>query len=109
MRGDIVLVDFPFSDGGGAKVRPALVVQDDAVRSVNTIIAQITSNVARTGATRLLIDPATEPSSGLRATSIIVCQLLYSVHGSRILRVIGSLSAATMTRVDGCLRAALGL
>jgi mRNA-degrading endonuclease toxin of MazEF toxin-antitoxin module len=28
-RGDVFLVDFPFSTGGGAKVRPALVVQND--------------------------------------------------------------------------------
>jgi len=28
-RGDVVLVDFPFSAGGGAKVRPALVIQND--------------------------------------------------------------------------------
>jgi mRNA-degrading endonuclease toxin of MazEF toxin-antitoxin module len=28
-RGDIVLVDFPYSDQTGRKVRPALVVQAD--------------------------------------------------------------------------------
>jgi hypothetical protein len=28
-RGDIVLVDYPFSDRTGSKVRPALVVQAD--------------------------------------------------------------------------------
>jgi mRNA interferase MazF len=44
-RGEVVLVDFPFSSGGGAKVRPALVVQNDRdnQRLVNTIVAQITS------------------------------------------------------------------
>jgi mRNA-degrading endonuclease toxin of MazEF toxin-antitoxin module len=53
-RGDVVLVDYPFTTGG-AKVLPALVVQSD------------------------------------------------------ILRVLGSLSAATMTQIDDCLRVALGL
>jgi mRNA interferase MazF len=28
-RNDVVLVDFPFTDGSGSKVRPALVVQND--------------------------------------------------------------------------------
>ena len=28
-RGDVVLVDYPFSDRTGSKVRPALVVQND--------------------------------------------------------------------------------
>ena len=49
MKGDVILIDFPFSQGGGSKVRPALVVQGNAVRSVNTIIAEITSNPARVG------------------------------------------------------------
>jgi mRNA-degrading endonuclease toxin of MazEF toxin-antitoxin module len=29
-RGDVVLLDHPFSDASGSKVRPALVVQADA-------------------------------------------------------------------------------
>ena len=39
-RGDVVLVDYPFTTGGG-KVRPALVVQNDRDngRLMNTIIA----------------------------------------------------------------------
>ena len=28
-RGDVVLVDYPFSDGSGSKVRPTVVVQAD--------------------------------------------------------------------------------
>ena len=48
-RGDIVLLDYPYSSGGGTKVRPALVVQNDRDnrRLVNTIIVQITSVTRR--------------------------------------------------------------
>jgi mRNA interferase MazF len=44
-RGDVVLVDFPFSAGGGSKVRPAVVVQNDRDnrRLTNIIVAMITS------------------------------------------------------------------
>ncbi len=28
-RGDVVLVDYPYAAGGGAKVRPVLVIQND--------------------------------------------------------------------------------
>ena len=47
-RGDVVLVDYPFTTGG-AKVRPALVVQNerDNTRMTNTIVAQISGNTAR--------------------------------------------------------------
>ena len=44
-RGDVVLVDWPFAGGAGAKLRPALVVQNDRdnQRLTNTILAMITS------------------------------------------------------------------
>jgi len=45
-RGDIVLVDFPYSDQTGRKVRPALVVQSDVWNQKldDTILAIITSS-----------------------------------------------------------------
>ena len=45
-RGEVVLVDFPYSDQTGSKVRPALVVQADAwnQRLEDTILALITSS-----------------------------------------------------------------
>ena len=109
MRGDVVLIDFPFSHGGASKVRPALIVQSDNLRSVNTIVAQISSNLARTGPTRHLVDPAVEAASGLLMPSVILCEALYSLHESRVIRTIGSLTAATMTQIGDCLKAALSL
>ena len=48
-RGDVVLLDYPFSDSTGSKVRPALVVQSDRdnVRLTNTVVALITRNLSR--------------------------------------------------------------
>ena len=45
-RGHIVLVDFPYSDQTGSKVRPALVVQSDVWNQTldDTILALITSS-----------------------------------------------------------------
>jgi mRNA interferase MazF len=47
-RGEVVLLDSPFA-GGGSKVRPALVVQNDRdnARLLATIVAQITSVTRR--------------------------------------------------------------
>jgi hypothetical protein len=44
---------------------PALVVQSDAISSIHTIVAQITGATHRMLPSRLLVDPATEPGSGL--------------------------------------------
>jgi mRNA-degrading endonuclease toxin of MazEF toxin-antitoxin module len=41
-RGDVVLLDFPFSDATGSKVRPAIVVQGDAQnRRLNAMIVTL--------------------------------------------------------------------
>src|SRR4051812_47611015 len=50
-RGDVVLAWFPFASGVGGKRRPCLVMQNDEDnrKLANTIIAQVTSNLARTG------------------------------------------------------------
>ena len=77
-RGDVVLVDYPFTTGG-AKVRPALVVQNDRdnARMTNTIVAQISGNTARVNeATQHLIELAASQdvgSRGIRRSSQQTC------------------------------------
>ena len=69
-RGDVVIIDSPFSTGKSSKVRPALVVQNDRDnrRITNTIVAFITGNLKRSAEpTHLLIDPAT--ADGARSGS----------------------------------------
>lgn len=112
-RGDVVLVDFPFSTGGGAKVRPGLVVQNDRdnQRLVNTIVAQITSRTFRAlEPTQYLIRLATPEGrqSDLLQDSVVNCVNLATLHESKILRTLGSL-ASQMHQIDACLKAALGL
>jgi mRNA interferase MazF len=113
-RGDVVILDHPYSDGSGSKVRPALVVQNDRDnhRLTNTIVALITGNISRVGEpTQLLIDVTTPDGSqsGLNRTSAVVCTNLFTVSQARIRKVIGSLPASLMTKVDGCRKAALEL
>jgi hypothetical protein len=59
-RGDVVLLDFPFSGGGGAKTRPALVIQNDRDnrRLSNVIVAMSTRRTDRAGlvTTQLFLD-----------------------------------------------------
>ena len=114
-RGDVVLVDYLFSDRTGSKVRPCLVVQNDAnnLRMDDTIVTAISSNVARAESeqTQLLISVATHDGtqSGLLFDSAIQCENLVTIDTQFVFRKIGSLPAETMRRVDGCLRTSLGL
>ena len=113
-RGDVVVIDFPYSDGTGSKVLPSLVVQNDGdnQRLRNTIVAMITGNIRHVHEpTQLLVDPSTPDgsSSGLAGPSVVKCSVLVTVDQRTIIRTIGRLSDAAMWQIDGCLKAALGI
>ena len=63
-RGDVVIIDFPYSDRTGSKVRPSLVVQSDALNPLrdDVILAIITSMSSGRPDTEILIEVADEPA-----------------------------------------------
>ncbi len=114
-RGDVVLLDYPFSDSSGTKVRPALVVQSDIYNAklTSTIVALITKNLSRVAhePAQMFIDIGTPAgsASGLRTTSALVCTNLFTVHERHIIKTIGHLPGSLMTLADACVKVALGL
>lgn len=114
-RGDIVLVDYPFSDRTGSKVRPCLVVQNDHnnQRLDDTIVVTITSNTTRAQqeATQHVISVSTPDGqqSGLLFDSAVLCENILTVDQQFVLRKIGELPVDTMNQIDDCLRVSLGL
>lgn len=114
-RGDVVLVNYPFSSGHGAKLRPALVVQSNPnnQRLTNTIVAMITRTTHRASqsTTQYLLDPATPVGSaaGVLHPSAITCENLFTVEQQLLIRKIGSLPASTMPQINECLKSALEL
>ena len=114
-RGDAVIIDHPFSDASGAKVRPALVVQNDKRNAVltETIIVMITKNLTHVTAdpTQFLIDLSTPDgkTSGLNSNSAVKCGNLFTVNEKMIRRRIGTLSTTLMQMANDCLKSALEL
>ena len=114
-RGDVVLMDYPFSDGTGHKVRPALVVLADAYlqKLSHTVVAPITSSPARfVGDPSQLVIEDNSPAAlraGLRLRSVIQCESLLTLRNSFVVRTLGSLPPAVMRQIDECLKSALGL
>src|SRR5262245_20978862 len=115
LRGDVILLDYPYFDGSGAKVRPALIVQADARNSImtHTIVAMITKNTSRIGqdSTQVLIDITTPDGklSGLIVTSAVTCGNLFTIHEKLIRKKIGQLSSSLMNQVASSLKVALEL
>jgi mRNA interferase MazF len=114
-RGAIVPVPVPDTSGAPGKTRPALVVSADAnnLRLQDAIVAVVTKTTHRAGVepTQLLIEIATPEGkqSGLLHDSAVKCERLHTIMQSLIRQRIGSLPAATMAKIDDCLKVALGL
>ena len=114
-RGDIVLIDFPYSDNTGRKIRPALVVQSDIWNPQidDTILAVITSSTQRRigASTQYSIDISTVEGqqTGLHFNSIVQCENLITQDQELILQVIGKLPDSAMQQIDICLKSALGI
>jgi mRNA interferase MazF len=113
-RGDVVLVDFPFTSGSGGKRRPALVIQNDTDnrRLLNAIVVMITTRTSHVGEpTQLLIDVSTPEGrlSGLHQVSVVKCSIVFTLEQRLIVQRIGSLSQSLMAQIDDCLKTALGL
>ncbi len=111
-RGDVVLVLFPNSDLRTAKRRPALIVQANNLGTGldQTIVAMITSNLARSGhSSRVFVSLATPegPQTGLLGDSVIMTDNLVTLIENEIDRKIGILS--DMVAVDEALKHTLGI
>ena len=108
----MVVVNVPFTDQGGAKVRPALVVSVDRLhrRLPDVIICPISSQPRfhrRPG-------PGDHPlkhwkAVRLRHPSTVRISNILSVEKRLVARVLGRLHATDLALVDAGLREALGL
>ena len=108
-RGDLVLVPFPFTDGSGAKRRPAVIVSSEAYHTsrADAIILLITGN----------LDPPRRcgdyllkhwQEAGLLYPSIAK-PILATLDRPAILRKLGRLDSQDLLGVVAGLKAALGI
>jgi mRNA interferase MazF len=113
-RGDVILVDFPFTSGAAQKLRPAVVVQSDTYnrRFATTILASITGNTKHANErTQVAVDPSTSVGAptGLLKTSSIKCENLATVETRLVRGKIGILHKAMIDELEIALKAALSL
>ena len=103
-RGDVVLLDHPFSDASGSKVRPALVVQADAFNQTHSsvTICPITSDSVDAPLFRVTLPPGER--TGLSVPSQVMVDKVVSVPRTAIVRTIGRCDATHLDLVDDALR-----
>lgn len=107
-QGDVVLVEFVFSEGSGVKRRPALVISGESYHRgrQEAIIAGITSNTGRV----LIGDSKLNDwrKAGLRYPSLVAA-IVQTVKQKMIPRKLGALSRADLVAVKKNLREAIDL
>src|SRR5215469_10199351 len=110
-RGEVVEVDWPYSDMTGSKKRPAIVVQANFLNGLidDTILVQITSTRHGLPGTEVLLDPAVETASGLREVCVTSCTNILTMDQVRLLRTIGYVSDAALRQISDCLKTVLEL
>jgi mRNA-degrading endonuclease toxin of MazEF toxin-antitoxin module len=110
-RGDVVEVDWPYTDLFGSKPRPAVVVQADDLNSLvdDTVFVKIQSTPYGIPGTEVQIDPAVETASGLSKVCYASCKDFLTRDQRLILRPVGVLSDAIMQQIDNCLKQVLEL
>jgi mRNA-degrading endonuclease toxin of MazEF toxin-antitoxin module len=108
-RGDVVEVDWQYTDMSGSKLRPAVVVQGDFLNGLidDTILVQITSTRHGIPGTEVLLDPAVETGSGPSRICVVSCINVKTYDQALVLRTIGYLSDAAMQQIEACLKVVL--
>ena len=110
-RGDVVEVDWPFSDRTGSKTRPAVVVQADFLNGLidDTILIQITSTRHGILGTEIFLDPSQETASGLAKLCVASCTNFLTIDQTLIRGTIGYLSQPVLQSIEKCLKTVLEL
>jgi len=91
-----------------------VIVQSDVyARSVGTlVVAEVTKNLTMAqDPACLFVDTSTPEgrATGLVRDSVVSCLVLVTVYADAVDQVLGTLSGAMKQKLDGCLKAALGL
>jgi mRNA interferase MazF len=100
IRGEIVLVNYPFTDGSGSKMRPVLVVSVDQFNGGRDIIVTpISSSVSVSDPSAVLVNAPHFSIAGLKTASSIKWTKLLTIEKSIVARKLGSLPHSLLDEV----------
>lgn len=96
LRGDVVVVNFPFSDLSGSKRRPALVLA--VLPGDDVILCQITSRPTHV-TSAISLEPHDFSSGALPHASFVRPARLFTMDSRMILRTAGHVTSGKMAAV----------
>lgn len=96
LKGDVVVLPFPYSNLKQHKKRPALVLAN--LKGEDIILCQITSKM-RESSHCVLLEEQNFAVGSLPIPSHIHCSLIFTVDKGLILKKVGTINMGTMVRV----------
>ena len=111
-RGKIILVPFPFTDLSAQKIRPAIILSksNQSSRDVVVIfISSVVTNPAQPHQYLITTEHKAFKQTGLKVSSLAVCNKLATLDKSIVLGEIGSVPVGIMKELSRRVIAALGL
>ncbi|NMA92528.1 MAG: type II toxin-antitoxin system PemK/MazF family toxin [Firmicutes bacterium] len=100
VKGDVVVIRFPFSDPDSAKKRPAFVI--DILSDDDLILCQITSNALEDGYAIEITDDDFE-NGGLMVPGNVRLNKLFTVDKRAVLYKVGTLKELETQQIIDCL------
>jgi mRNA interferase MazF len=111
-QGDLLIINFPFSDRTAGKPRPALVISNDRhnARDVDRLFVLISSNTQVRSEEDLVIAPGDPDfaSSGLKVASVFRCSKLVNLDSTKLrAKRIGRIGPAWVRKVADSISAVI--
>ncbi|MCG9881518.1 MAG: type II toxin-antitoxin system PemK/MazF family toxin [Bacteroidia bacterium] len=102
IKGEIVLISFPFTDFSSSKYRPAVVISE---HKLDLILCFITSNLSWQEETDMLITP--NKINGLKRTSLVRVSKIITLEKSLAKGILGKLTNSEILELNEKLKIAL--
>lgn len=101
-KGDIVLVQFPFTDLSQTKLRPALVLLENAILNEVSLCFISSQNVDNLSSDEFALDTSDPefPNTGLRISSKVRVTRIVTLQRQLIIRRLGKLGANQMQTLN---------
>ena len=99
VKGDIVLITFPFTDLSGSKLRPSVVLVDNGI---DFIVCFITTQMQWQEPTDIVLSPSS--TNGLKKQSLIRTSKIATLDNSLAKGLLGKLTSTELTDLNNKLK-----
>jgi mRNA interferase MazF len=104
-RGSIVLVPFPFTDLSQSKQRPAVVISPSNFSGDNIIVCAVSSRASSTlKSWEIILIPDDTENKRLPKESVVKVDRLFTIHHSRVIKVLDKLNSGKSNEVMNMLK-----